>query len=267
MNRPWLHAAELIDRFETYTSVEALRRALRDAYPSLVALEEIAEEKGIPIMSPFQRAMIGSFCVLTPSKARYLDLIVASPKTPEAVQERSLANIVDQVRQALKAAAAFVSSHWGQEIFPAAGTSPENETSVVQYARLNGKKILLTGDTGREGLAEAADYAPQVGLALPGIDCFQVPHHGGRHNVNTEVLNRWLGQRLPAAPATTSFCAICSSAKADEDHPRKSVIRAMLHRGAHFSETEGRTVNYSVGIARGWTSIAQVPYPEQQEAE
>ena len=68
--------------------------------------------------------------------------------------------------------------------------------SVVQYATLCDEKILLAGDAGREGLSEAADSAPFIGLRLPGIDRFHVPHHGSRRNVSTEVLDRWLGPRL-----------------------------------------------------------------------
>ncbi|WP_130231223.1 MULTISPECIES: hypothetical protein [unclassified Bradyrhizobium] len=70
--------------------------------------------------------------------------------------------------------------------------------SVVQYANLNECKILLTGDTGRSGLQEVIDCAPLAGLMLPGIDRFQVPHHGGRHNVTTELLDAILGQRKAA---------------------------------------------------------------------
>ena len=40
-------------------------------------------------------------------------------------------------------------SLWGNEVFSEEETSAENEMSVVQYAKLCGKKILLTGDAGR----------------------------------------------------------------------------------------------------------------------
>ena len=64
--------------------------------------------------------------------------------------------------------------------------------SVIQYANLCSEKILLTADAGRDALTEAADYAPWAGLILPGINRFQVPHHGSRRNLSTEILNRWL---------------------------------------------------------------------------
>ena len=116
--------------------------------------------------------------------------------------------------------------------------------SVIQYANLCEKKILLTADAGRGALAEAADYAPWAGLVLPGIDRFQVPHHGSRRNVSTEILDRWLGERLPEKleEGAEEFTAIISASKEDEDHPRKSVIRACIHRGAKVISTEGSDI-------------------------
>jgi beta-lactamase superfamily II metal-dependent hydrolase len=265
LNRPWLHAAELLPRFSTYTSEQALERKLRSVYDASAALEEIAERRGIPIYSPFQGSQIGIFHVLAPSKARYLDLIIESEKTPEAEDHSLVENSMEALAKAFRTVANLVKSAWGNEYFPTSGTSSENEMSVVQYASVNGSSVLLTGDAGRDGLSEAADYAPLVGLQLPGIDMFQVPHHGGRHNVSTELLDRWLGERH-SAPNEKTWSAICSSAKADEDHPRKSVIRAMMHRGGDFAATEGRNIMWSSGVSRpGWSALEPTPYPEEQE--
>ena len=140
--------------------------------------------------------------------------------------------------------------------------------SVVQYACINSRKILLTGDTGREGLKEAAAYAPYAGLQLPGLDHFQVPHHGSRRNVSTDTLDVWLGKRLavPAANGQERFFAIVSAAKADEDHPRRAVVRAMIHRGAKVVTTEEQGILISDGAPnRGWVPVKSVPYPEDQE--
>ena len=268
MNRPWLYAKDLIDRFETYKSVDALERRLRSAYEAAANLEEQALAKGIPIRTPLQGATIGGFSVMAPSKARYLDLIVESDKTPVAVEEGKASGLSSCQDQAVKVAANLVKAAWAQEYFPVGGTSSENEMSVIQYANICDRRILLTGDTGREGLKEAAEYARSVGLQLPGLWMFQVPHHGGRHNVNTEVLDTWLGPRLFTPPTTTTFNALCSSAKADEHHPKNSVIRAIHHRGGDFAATEGRNLRLAYGIERpGWTAVEQWPYPEDQEED
>jgi len=267
MLRPWLYANELIDRFARFTSVDNLVKRLKDLYPNLAVLESLAEENGVPIHEPFQGAIIGNFIVMAPSKSRYLDLIVESDKTPEATKEeqfslaKAAGRVIEKIIRLIRAA-------WGQETFPEDDTSAENNMSVIQYANLCGKKILLTADAGRAALNEAADYAPSVGLTLPGIDRIQVPHHGSRHNVSTEVLNRWLGPKLITQPdnGAGSFTAVVSAAKADEDHPRKSVIRAFIHRGGTVITTKKGCISTGHNAPnRGWVQATAVPYPEEQE--
>ncbi|WP_461195465.1 ComEC/Rec2 family competence protein [Bradyrhizobium sp. UFLA06-06] len=267
MLRPWAYAEELLPRFKNYTNVDNLRRSLRSSYSNLAALEDIAIKKGVPIYEPFQGAVIGAFRVMAPTRTRFLDLVVESDKTPVALDERILSSVGRAFADAAKTVAALVKAAWGAEYFPGGETSNETEMSVVQYAYLSGNKILLTGDTGRAGLREVIDYASLAGLNLPGIDRFQVPHHGGRHNVNTELLDELLGPRLPRQGSAATFTALVSSAKADLDHPRKSVVRAMYHRGASVFTTENCSVRIRGGSAshRSWGAAIPVAYPEEQE--
>jgi beta-lactamase superfamily II metal-dependent hydrolase len=272
MLRPWLYADELIGRFTNYTSVENLQKRLKEIYPNLAALEEIAQKKKIPIVEPFQGAAIGSFRVVAPTKTRYLDLVVASERTPESVEEAQKTLVEEAkglLRKAAAAAVAMVKKLWGEETFSSEETSAENEMSVVQYAELCDVRILLTADVGRGGLTEAADYVEAMGITLPGIDRFQVPHHGSRRNVSTETLDRWLGTRLPSQlpKGSEKFTAIVSSAKKDADHPRKAVVRAMMHRGAKVLATEGEDVRTSrnAPAREGWVAATPMEYPESEE--
>ena len=93
MLRPWLYADELIDRFAYYTNSENLADKLKEIYSNIAELEEIAEEKDIPIYEPFQGARVGEFTVLAPTKDRYLDLVVESDKTPKAASSRSMLSL------------------------------------------------------------------------------------------------------------------------------------------------------------------------------
>lgn len=266
MLRPWLYADELIDRFGRFTSSDNLTIRLKEIYPNLAALEELAEEHGVKILEPFQGAKIGEFCVLAPSKTRYLDLVVESEKTPEATKEEE-ESLAEAAGHFIKKAINFIKSAWGVENFPEDDTSPENNMSVIQYACLCDKKVLLTGDAGRAALDESADYAPYVGLQLPGIDRIQVPHHGSRHNVSTDVLDRWLGTKHDTRPDSESFTAIVSAAEADKDHPRKSVVRAFIHRGAKVTSTEGsdKRTSHNAPEREGWVAVTPLTYPEYQE--
>lgn len=268
MNRPWLYAEELISQFTTYNSVEALKSKLKKIYCHTAALEELADDAAIPIRETFQGTQIGIFHVMAPARERYLQLVVQSEKTPEGVTaEETLAEKISRAGAAIaKAAAKLVNAIWGDEVFSTEPTSSENEMSIVQYAKFDGTTFLLTGDAGREALAEVIDYAPVAGLALPGIDKFQVPHHGSRRNVSSELLDSLLGPKVSETSPRTSQAYI-SSAKADPDHPRKSVIRAMYHRGADVFATEGRSL--ATGVNRparnGWGKADATPYPTDQE--
>lgn len=265
MLRPWLYADELIDRFARFSNVENLVRRLKEIYPNIAELEEIAEAQEIPILEPFQGVNIGEFTVLAPSKERYLNLVVESDKTPEA----AALSLLGQGRALVKSFVSFMRSAWGEETFSSEETSSENEMSVIQYANLCEKKVLLTADAGRGSLNEALDYAPSVGLTLPGIDRFQVPHHGSRRNVSTEILDRLLGERLSAKPeeGTEKCTAIISASKEDEDHPRKAVVRACIHRGAKVVSTEGGGISTGINSPEreGWIAATPLPYPDEQE--
>lgn len=270
MLRPWSYAAELLPRFTRIKSVGSLIARLKEVYPNIAALEEIAVARGVPIHEPFQGADIGHFRVLAPTRARYLDLVVQSEKTPEARATTVAGSgmLFEALRQAATTTVSAIRAAWGEEVFSTEETSAENEMSVVQYANLCGSRILLTGDAGRGGLTEAADFAPAAGLSLPGIERFQVPHHGSRRNVSSEILDRWLGPRTSNRPSEFGgkFTALISSAKKDAHHPRKVVKRALIHRGGQVFATEGRCIcSASVGApARGWNPITPEAYPEDQ---
>lgn len=269
MLRPWEFAEILLPRFPTYTSSDRLRSRLRSIYKHLAALEDVAVRRGIPIRAPFQGERIGAFTVMAPSFERFLNEIVVSERTPEGQEEEAVASIFDALINAGKSVVTLIRGGWGEEVFSANETSAENEMSVIQFANIANQRILLTGDGGRRALSEAADFAPVVGLALPGIDRFQVPHHGSRRNVSTDLLDRWLGPRLDQSRSEgfELFTAICSSALADKHHPRKSVERAIVHRGGRFCATEGQDIRTSQNapLREGWTTVASRPYPTDYE--
>jgi beta-lactamase superfamily II metal-dependent hydrolase len=264
MLRPWHFAAELLPRFPTFTSLDALISRLRSKYPYIYELEKIALRKKIPIMAPFQGQQIGAFLVLAPSPARYLQLVLDSEKTPKTDSNP----ILDGLLQAAAPLVRFIKSGWGSEKFSSEPTSAENEMSVVQYAHLCGDAILLTGDAGRDGLFEAASYAASLRLPVP-VTRFQVPHHGGRHNLSSELLDFWIGPKLsqlvPEGGETVQ--AAISSAKEDLLHPRKVVLRALRHRGAFILTTEDAPVLLQRNTQRAFTAVPNVPYPDEQEED
>lgn len=268
---PWNYADELIDKFTRFTSVDNLEKRLMELYPNVAALEKIANDCNIPIYAPFQGEAIGEFIVMSPTKEFYLNMVVESDKTPEATKsiKDDTSTITEFLEKAAKTVINFIKALWGEEIFSDESTSSENEMSVVQFANLCNKKILLTGDAGRQALTITLSYAPYAGLNLPGIDRFQVPHHGSRRNLSTEILDNLFGERLKnkLEEGKEIFTAIISASEQDKDHPRKAVIRSMIHRGGKVVTNQSATLTtYSNAPKReGWSSAKPMIYPNEQE--
>jgi len=264
--RPWLYANELMSYFTTYTSVDRLASKLRSSYPFLDELEKVAIERKIPMHEPFQGASIGLFKVLAPSPNRWAHLVIDSDKTPKNEDTGILGNLFEMAKSAIR----FIKAGWGSEKFSTEDTSNENEMSIIQYLEFNGRKVLLTGDAGRAGMTEAAAYAPQVGLTLPRVTDFQAPHHGGRRNVNSEILDAWLGSIQPSLPAEGNelFTAVISASGDDPAHPRKAVRRGLLHRGAKVLTTEQHNIWIHGGDypkRADYYPLPNNPYPDEQE--
>ncbi|MDG4813466.1 competence protein ComEC [Hydrogenovibrio sp. 3SP14C1] len=264
IHRPWEYADELVHRFKRFKNVDNLAKRLKDIYCNLAALEEIAIEKNIPIQEPFQGESIGHFKVMAPSKELFLQLVEESEKTPALVDktESIFTTFISEIVN-------YVKSSWGQENFSNENTSAENEMSVVQYAYLNSQKILLTGDSGRRGLTETIGYSPMAGLSLPGIHKLQVPHHGSRRNLSSDLLDQIVGSRLKTAPDEDdyTFSAVISAGKEDKKHPRNVVTRAMHHRGGKPLSTKGNTLRVSKNAPKrdNWSSATHLEYPDDQE--
>lgn len=236
MNRPWLYAAEILHAFHSNYTIEGLRKAIRDAYPLLVELEEAALAKGIPVYESFAGSWIGSFLVLAPTRERYLTLIPEFDRTPSSYA-KPLKGAIGKLFEAAKNLASFFET-WTTEALQEnpSPTSASNESCVIQLGVFDQKTVLLTADAGPAALSEAADVAQAFGLLLPPA-FVQVPHHGSRRNVTPSVLNRWLGRPVQEGSANKGV-AFCSVGVNKSEYPRKRVSNAFLRRGYPVYKTE-----------------------------
>jgi hypothetical protein len=98
---------------------------------------------------------------------------------------------------------------------------------------------------------------------------FQAPHHGGRRNLSSELLDFWVGPKLAQGlpEGQTKFTAMISSAKEDTAHPRKAVLRALRHRGAFVITTEDNHCTVHRNSTRSYTSAKNVSYRDEQEED
>ena len=236
MNRPWLYVRETIQHFHKNFGEEGLYKKMRDLHPYLIEVEGVAARKTYKpqIRDVFQGAQIGPFLVLAPSRDRYIEMIPFLEKTPtHYVQESQPSTTLGGIlSEAAKRAVNYIDEKWDIETLPnnpQPPTSYSNESSVVQYGLIEGKRILLTADVGPVGLNEAVDYAVSHNL-IGQLDFIQVPHHGSRHNVTPIVLDQLLGAKQ-GKDVPRRGVAMVSAGKKKFEHPRPQVINAFRRRG------------------------------------
>ncbi|WP_311208431.1 MULTISPECIES: MBL fold metallo-hydrolase [unclassified Aeromicrobium] len=121
------------------------------------------------------------------------------------------------------------------------GTTPRNNSSIIVNFLVGDKRALFTGDAGTPALTHAANTLDLLGLSAAPLDLFDIPHHGSRHNLTPELLDRLLG---PQTDSTRGF-AIASVGKQAHDHPRPEVANAIRRRGYPVVCTRGINLRWS----------------------
>lgn len=166
MLRPWLYSSVLASQMPS-SSAEAIEERLRRAYPELVAVESLAEERQVPIHAPFQGESIGSFDVLAPSEDRYRAILAKSLEPRQASKPIAVTSTLGTIRSVLRLLRG--GAH------PAPETAPpgsllinEEEMVIVQQAGLAGDRVYLPGSAGPSTLAEASRFLEARGDPVPG---------------------------------------------------------------------------------------------------
>lgn len=277
MHQPWKYSKVILDYFKDGRITDnSLAERLKEKMAAAYALEQLAEENGIPVYEPYRGASIGDFVVLSPEINWYVhELIAEFAKSPEQKKSEPLAagglsGIFESVTKATSAAIAWVAEHWGVETLRSdVKTSAENESSVILFGQLGEKGILLTGDAGVRALDATATYAESKNMSLPKILHFiQVPHHGSRNNVSSEVLDRIVGPRKSFDDGTTTKTAYVSASKKSSTHPRTVVTNAFIRRGANVVPTKGQSKRYhhNMPAREGWVPVTPLKFSPKVES-
>ena len=271
MNRPWLYAEELFPHVDDgRITVESLERRLREKYTAIADIEEIANERGIQVYEAFQGTRIeNALEVLSPSRGFYLEMLIESEKTPletKGVTGHGIDGYVKHASQVVRQAPLSLAETWSEELLQEdVSTSAENESSVVLRGEVDGSGFLLVGDAGIRALGKAMDFAEENGRDLrDSVSYYQIPHHGGRHNVSPSVLNRMLGP-VVIEGVSTGKSAFASAAE-DSDHPLKMVTNAYLRRGVKVFRTHGATLHHHVDMPdRSWGPALPIDFSKWVE--
>ena len=152
----------------------------------------------------------------------YIEKLAESPKTPNTLLEKKsyAARGEDGWENAKK---------WVDNLHDDVATEAENETSVVMYVKGDENTMLLVGDAGVDGLKLTVQNAARAKIELPAVSISQVPHHGGRHNVTSSLLNEIIGPIRQIDERQYKWAFV--STGFGSDHPTKCVTNAYWNRG------------------------------------
>ena len=265
MNRPWLYIDDIWDNVnDGRITKESLIRRLKEQYKYISELEEIAQNKKIPIYEVFQGTVIEDILtVLSPSKDFYLNLLVESRKTP--LDNNCEGTFFSKIIEAVKHVKNLFETWHREELREDVSTTAENEMSVVIYGKID-DNFLLTGDAGIRALDESIIYSQDIGMEIKDtVKFIQMPHHGGRHNVSPSILNRLIGNivREGMDIGKTAFVSVAK----DSDHPLQMVVNAFRRRGVSVYKTEGNIIHHfrQMPDRPGWYSLKSLDFEEKVE--
>lgn len=276
MNIPWFYIDELYSKVsDGRITQSSLEKRLREQYSCIDDLEKLAEENKVLIKPCLQGNKIcNDFTVLSPSKEFYLEQLIQSTKTPleENVKKIYSDNLL---KSSLNKIENWIKAIWEKDsLLEEPVTSAENESSIILFGKLgnaNGEGILLTADAGIKALNKAYEY----GLHVENIDLkfdvgfYQIPHHGSRHNLNTEVMDKIVGNILQSEISIkkaekVAYVSTCKS----EEYPRKAISNAFIRRGVEVYATNGKSLCYRHGTPKreGWQNASKVEFSPQVES-
>ena len=241
MNRPWLYTEELLESSNSdgRTTRKSLEKELLEDFLYVSKIEKLAGEYGIEIKEAFAGTEIedGLLKIFSPQKDFYLEKIIESNKT------KRIRSVADSciLTEMVKSVNFNAIESWDDETLgdDHAGTDAENETSIVLYGFKNKGGMLLTGDAGVEALSNADIQAAYDNIFIEDdVNFVEIPHHGGRHNVTTYLMDRIFGKPVGEneTPEKTAYVSVADGS----DHPRKVVVNAFIRRGFKvFKTTSG----------------------------
>lgn len=266
INLPWDYIDELYDKVSDGRITPAsLETRLKEKYTYISKLEEIANERNVSICSALEGCKIcNKLTIISPSKEFYLQLLVESEKTP--LEESS--SLFEQVVRFAKDIASIIRETWSDEkLKENVATEPDNETSTVILGEMGDESFLLTGDVGIRGLQCAIDYASSIGKnIIDNVSVYEIPHHGGRHNVSPSILNQLLGDILKENEETKKKAFVCSGK--NSNHPLQMVVNAFKRRGVKVYNASGNTVCHHKGDMperEGWSTASGLLFKSEVE--
>jgi beta-lactamase superfamily II metal-dependent hydrolase len=256
MNRPWLYVDKILKLIDDgRMTKDSLEAHLKDDYPYIATLEEIAISKGKEncIYEGFQGCNISNqLKIMSPTKQFFIEQITAT-YNPSLLDKIKIHYKWDNITGFYCPVAKLYPQQqspyetWTNELLrDDVTTEPSNETSIVLLGDMEEENFLLTGDAGIKGLSSAINYSRKMNINLKQVSLYQIPHHGSRHNISPAILNQLIGDIIPEGtmPKKTAFV----SAGKNSDHPRKMAVNAFIRRGVKVYQTKGSSFLHNINM-------------------
>ena len=269
MHKPWEHNDGKAVQFEDGRVTDnSISDRLKDALETAYTLSQLAEKMNIPIEEPFTGLAdgTGNIQVIGPTHEFYNELIPEFSALPETKAESSQQPFLERAKEKVLE---WISDKWNIDLITDDGesTSSQNHSSAIININIEDRRLLFTGDAGRESLQRAADHLGHIDY-LDDLALIQIPHHGSFRNIGPTVLNQLVGG-IKAKGHTPHFSAFCSAAKEGAPkHPSKKVLNAFTRRGARVHVTSGTGKHHHKGAPdrEGWSTATPEPFHEKVEA-
>lgn len=128
------------------------------------------------------------------------------------------------------------------------GDATNNASVIILLTTPGGDQHLFTGDAGVPAFDSAASAMENAGFNKSKLRIFQLPHHGSKGNVSTELLNQLLGEPIDdrteadAAVDGKQRTCIAMCGKNDPYHASGLVTDAVYRRGWAPYATDSNTI-------------------------
>jgi beta-lactamase superfamily II metal-dependent hydrolase len=268
MHKPWDKADELTNFFKSgKVTIAGLRKNIIASLNNAYDLEMLAKKRGIEVSELFSDHFNNpddEIIILSPSEDYYKLLVANFRETPEPKEESALEMVYSKFNESIK----YIFEQFGFETLqnPAENeTSPENNSSIILLLQILGEKFLFTGDAGSGAIFAAIEKAETLGIDLQTINFLQVPHHGSKHNIGPQILDKLIGPKLSDFQyKKTAYISVPPDG--DPKHPSRKVINALIRRGSKvFTTKDGKKYHYNNASVRNWQDAKPISFFESVE--
>ena len=128
----------------------------------------------------------------------------------------------------------------------------------------------MTSDAGVSALNYAADELECLGLNSNCAAYIQVPHHGSKHNVDSNLLNRLIGDSIKETDTASKSGIVSISKESDGKHPSKAVLNAFKQRGVNVCKTKGSNLVHrssDIPVREGYSTAQSYDFFDKLEVD